>query len=64
MMQYIYFLIGNAGGYLGLFLGYALLNVPELLRGALNWWNEKKNKARWAPGSAAESSASATEGSA
>ena len=35
---------GNAGGYLGLFLGYALLNVPELFQGVLNWWNEKKNK--------------------
>ena len=34
---------GNAGGYLGLFLGYALLNVPELVKEALNWWNKKKS---------------------
>ena len=33
--------IGNAGGYLGLFLGYALLNVPELALGAYKWVMEK-----------------------
>ena len=30
-------IIGNAGGYLGLFLGYALLNVPNLIQDAYNW---------------------------
>ena len=25
-------LIGNVGGYIGMFLGYALLNLPEFLR--------------------------------
>ena len=25
-------LVGNAGGYLGLFLGYALLQLPEFIR--------------------------------
>ena len=37
--------LGNAGGYLGLFLGYAVLNVPELLQEAFNWiytnWNAR-----------------------
>jgi hypothetical protein len=28
---------GNAGGYLGLFLGYALLNVPELIMDLWDW---------------------------
>ena len=28
---------GNAGGYLGLFLGYALLNVPELIMSFWDW---------------------------
>ena len=42
---------GNAGGYLGLFLGYALLNVPDLLWAAFSWikrmqrgQNEKKKQ--------------------
>ena len=30
-------IIGNARGYLGLFLGYALLNVPNLIQDAYNW---------------------------
>ena len=30
-------IIGNAGGYLGLFLGYALLNVPNLIQDAYDW---------------------------
>ena len=38
--------IGNVGGYLGLFLGYAALNIPELLQEALNLlytnWNARK----------------------
>ena len=42
------FCLGNAGGYLGLFLGYALLNVPKLVQKAFDWlhtyWNEKRNK--------------------
>ena len=25
-------LVGNVGGYIGMFLGYALLNLPEFLR--------------------------------
>ena len=29
--------LGNAGGYLGLFLGYAILNVPEFLLTAFTW---------------------------
>ena len=29
--------LGNIGGYLGLFLGYAALNIPELLQEAFNW---------------------------
>ena len=45
--------LGNAGGYLGLFLGYALLNVPELVQEAVVWlqtyWNERKNKATRKP---------------
>ena len=45
MILYVLFL-GNAGGYLGLFLGYAALNVPELLQEALKLayvnWNVKK----------------------
>ena len=36
MILYVLFL-GNAGGYLGLFLGYAALNVPELLQTAFMW---------------------------
>ena len=44
----MFYLLGNAGGYLGLFLGYALLNVPELVQGACHWlsthWNDMKNK--------------------
>ena len=42
----IFWFTGNAGGYLGLFLGYALLNVPELFQEAVNWWNKKKNKGK------------------
>ena len=30
------FYIGNAGGYLGLFLGYTLLNVPDFLKDTYN----------------------------
>ena len=38
-------IIGNAGGYLGLFLGYALLNVPKLIQDAYDWVkNRFKNK--------------------
>ena len=38
-------IIGNAGGYLGLFLGYALLNVPNLIQDAYDWAkNRFKNK--------------------
>ena len=47
---------GNSGGYLGLFLGYAVLNVPELLQKAFDWiyakWNARKNEASVTPGSA------------
>ena len=32
----IYF-VGNAGGYLGLFLGYTLLNIPDFLQDTYNW---------------------------
>ena len=38
--------LGNAGGYLGLFLGYAALNVPELLQEGFDWiyanWKARK----------------------
>ena len=38
-------LVGNVGGYLGLFLGYALLNVPKLIQEAYDWVkNRFKNK--------------------
>ena len=30
-------LVGNIGGYLGLFLGYALLQIPDLLLKGRNW---------------------------
>ena len=36
----IYF-VGNAGGYLGLFLGYTLLNVPDFLHDTYIWIIEK-----------------------
>ena len=36
-IKHIFDFVGNAGGYLGLFLGYALLNVPEIVQGAYNW---------------------------
>ena len=36
-------IIGNAGGYLGLFLGYALLNVPEILSNFYNWIKGRQN---------------------
>ena len=35
--------LGNAGGYLGLFLGYALLNVPELVKEAWHWLYRRVN---------------------
>ena len=48
--------LGNAGGYLGLFLGYAVLDIPELLQGVFNWlytkWNARKNEASVTPASA------------
>ena len=51
--------LGNAGGYVGLFLGYALLNVPELFQGFCNWlntnWNKMKSNEKTSPGSAIES---------
>ena len=44
---YLLFL-GNAGGYLGLFLGYAVLNIPDILQEAVDWlyanWNAMKRK--------------------
>ena len=45
--EYMYLLVsGNIGGYLGLFLGYAALNIPELLQEAFNWLqrNEQNRK--------------------
>ena len=38
---------GNAGGYLGLFLGYALLNIPDLIAFLVSLtkkWMAKRNK--------------------
>ena len=47
--KYISFVSGNTGGYIGLFLGYALLNVPELVQEGFTWvctaCNTMKNKA-------------------
>ena len=40
-IRFIVLYVGNAGGYLGLFLGYALLNVPELLHAAYKWAVQK-----------------------
>ena len=37
---------GNAGGYLGLFLGYTLLNVPDFLQEIYNWILGKRKKVR------------------
>ena len=36
--------LGNAGGYLGLFLGYALLNVPMLLENFYNWMTNRSKQ--------------------
>ena len=36
--------LGNAGGYLGLFLGYALLNVPVLLEKFYNWMTNRSKQ--------------------
>ena len=33
-------LIGNAGGYIGLFVGYALANFPDMLKSAVNSINQ------------------------
>ena len=38
--------VGNAGGYLGLFLGYAVLNIPELVHGAYKWARGKYQRER------------------
>ena len=38
--------VGNAGGYLGLFLGYALLNIPDFIEFLLELakgWKSKNN---------------------
>ena len=34
-------LVGNSEGYLGLFLGYALLQIPEFLTTAYDWIKHK-----------------------
>ena len=34
-------LVGNIGGYLGLFLGYAILQIPALLSKAKKWFEWK-----------------------
>ena len=39
---YLLFL-GNAGGYLGLFLGYAVLNIPDILQEAVDWLYSNRN---------------------
>ena len=44
--QYDIYFIGNAGGYLGLFLGYALLNLPDFLQESFNWICPKCKEAR------------------
>ena len=38
--------IGNAGGYLGLFLGYTLLNVPDFLKDTFNRISDKYKEFR------------------
>ena len=35
-------LVGNAGGYLGLFLGYAILQIPQFIALFYNWFNRNK----------------------
>ena len=37
---------GNAGGYLGLFLGYALLHIPDLILTAYNLTRKRCCKKR------------------
>ena len=58
-------LVGNAGGYLGLFLGYAALNVPELLLKAFDWfrtkWNKRKSESLVAPDSLGAQSVVSTD---
>ena len=39
-------MIGNIGGYLGLFLGYTLLNVPDFIQDTYNWIKEKFKELR------------------
>ena len=39
-------LIGNIGGYVGLFLGYALMMIPELLQSFWNYLKCLKNLLR------------------
>ena len=49
--MFILFVLGNVGGYLGLFLGYAALNVPDLAQQAFNWFAQlgKQRKTRQRP---------------
>ena len=34
-------LVGDVGGYIGLFLGYALLNLPKFLRVLVNFGRDR-----------------------
>ena len=36
-------LLGNIGGYVGLFLGYALLSIPEILKNISQYFNGNSN---------------------
>ena len=37
-------MVGNAGGYIGLFLGYALIQLPDALASIFRWCQEKMKK--------------------
>ena len=36
-------LFGNVGGFIGILLGYALIQIPMLLRTLFESWNERKS---------------------
>ena len=42
----MFIFIGNAGGYLGLFLGYGILHIPELALAAYTWTRKRISERR------------------
>ena len=38
----LFYSTGNAGGYIGMFLGYSLLSVPQLFHSAFVYFKQKK----------------------